>query len=411
MLRGWALTLAIAMAAIGVSSPAPGDELTLRNRKLQDKHVYDFDEDGVRLAPGDWPIGWELIESGRLDQHQERFDALRTRLSGPLRELHSGLANGNYASILVQAQALFPTYSGRRSTTAYIVAQALMWAQLAVHQSEAAIEPYFVCVTLKRTVKELASPPGSRRLLYDSRTGLCPELALVGFDRERAKVALPGAQARLRALGTTSAPGLRLYLAALALAAGDAAAAEAELAAIESPPPGVAELAEVLRAQASVVRGQTFEAISRLQRLRDGSRDTQRALVDYVMGQARLAAGKGNPIDGVLDLLNVAAVHGEAHPAIAAAALYGAQKALGVQHDEGAAKVVQIELLRSFPQTDHGAQLRADLGPDSAVVKEAAELDAAEAAADSSFAAEGGDLTKDRGRPVPKQGRRRPGRP
>ena len=72
---------------------------------------------------------------------------------------------------------------------------------------------------MRQSVKELGSLPGRRRLLIDAETGLSPELALVGFDRTRAAAALPHVRARMRKLGPAPPQALKLYVAALALAA------------------------------------------------------------------------------------------------------------------------------------------------------------------------------------------------
>ena len=383
---------AAAWLLIAISPFAWGDDLVMRpGMKLKDKQVYSFDEDGVRLGPASRPIGWEEIEGGTVSKDQARFDRMRQELSGPLHEIHTKLAEGDYRSLLEPAKALFPRLADRRSNSAYMVAQALMWANLALHQSEEAIEPYLVCASLRQSVKDLKSLPGGRRLLIDAETGLSSELALAGFDRTRAVAALPHVRARLRKLGSTAPLALKLYVAALALAAGDAASADAELSALASPSRPVAEIADALRAQAVAVRGQKAEALSRLERLREASLPSNRGLVDYLSGTMRLEMGKGNPSDGVLDLLNVAASHADDQPSLAAAALYAAQQALLAQHDAAAARAVQIELLRAFRETDHGARLMSELGPDSAVARAAADLEAAASKTET------GDSAKDEG--------------
>ena len=214
-----------------------------------------------------------------------------------------------------------------------------MWARLAHHRSEDAIEPYLVCVTLHQTVKDLGALPGRRQLQYDARTGLSPELPLVGYDRDRAAAALPGVRARLRKLGEAAPPGLRLYRGRPGAgggrrrrrrrrAGGDGVARRGRWP--RSPRPCVP------RRSWPVARA--AEAFSRLERLRAGCLDTNRPLIGYLLGTARLARGKGDPRDGVLDLLDVAASHGEEQPVLAAAALYAAQKALDDQHDAAAAR-------------------------------------------------------------------------
>ncbi len=390
--RTWLAKPLAAWLLIAISPLASGDDLVMRpGMRLKDKQVYSFDEDGVRLGPASRPIGWEEIEGGTVSRDQARFDRMRQELSGPLHEIHTKLAEGAYPSLLEPAKALFARFADRRSNSAYMVAQALMWANLALHQSEDAIEPYLVCASMRRSNKELGSLPGRRRLLFDSETGLSPDLALVGFDRTRAAAALPHVRARLRKLSPSPPQALKLYVAALALAAGDAASADAELAALGSPSRPVGEIADALRAQAVAVRGQKTEALSRFERLREACLPSNRGLIDYLSGTARLETGKGNPSDGVLDLLNVAASHGNDQRALAAAALYAAQQALLGQHDAAAARAVQIELLRSFRGTDHGARLIAELGPDSAVVRAAADLETAESKT------EAGDSPEDEG--------------
>lgn len=408
----WPARVAAAWLLVAISAPAFGDELVLRpNLRLKDKQVYSFNEDGVCLGPASRPIGWDQIVQGTVAKDQARFDLLRDELSGPLHELQTKLADGTYAALLEPAESLFKRFADRRSSSAYMVAQSLMWARLALHQAEDAIEPYCVCLTLRLSVTDLSSLPGHRRLRYDSETDLSPELALVGFDSSRAAAALPRVRARLRKLGSSSPRALGLYVAALALAAGDAAAAEAELAALEPAQRPIAEIARALRAQAMLVRGQKAEALAQLERLRGECLQTNRGLHDYLIGAARLEIGEGNS-DGVLDLLGVAAAHGQEQRALAAAALYAAQQALARQHDAAAARAVQLELLRKFRETNHGARLISELGPESPLLKEAARLEAAETSADGDARPEGdvraGERAPGPEDPSPRRRRARP---
>ena len=289
-----------------------------------------------------------------------------------------------------------------------------MWARLALHKPEEAIEPYLVCLTLHQTVKHLGALPGRRHLHYDNRTGLSPELPLIGFDHDRAAAALPGARARLGKLGQTAPAGLRLYLASLAMAANDAAAVDTELAALESPVRHVAEIADALRAQGMAMRGQTANALSRLEEIHKACLESNKPLVSYLIGMARLARSEGEPRDGVIDLLNVAASQGEEQPALAAAALYAAQKALVKQKDAASAQAVQVELLRSFLETDPGARLLSELGPNSAAAKAVVELETADAKAEAEAAeaktqSSGSGPGADRPRPGFRPARKNPG--
>jgi hypothetical protein len=411
--------LAVVAAAwsIGIAAWSRGDELVLRpSVKLKDKQFVGFDEDGVRLGLTTRPIGWDQIVGGTLANDQARFDRLREALGEPLRQIHQALTEGTYAAALEPAEALFPRFADRHSTSAYMVSQSLVWARLALHKPEEAIEPYLVCLTLHQTVKDLGALPGRRRLQYDSKTGLSPDLPLIGFDRDRAAAALPGARARMRKLGETAPAGLRLYLAALAMAANDVDAVDAELTALASSVRNVAEIADALRAQGMAMRGQTADALNRLKEIHKVCLDANKPLVGYWIGMGRLSRSAGEARDGVIDLLNVAASHGEEQPALAAAALYAAQKALAKQNDAVAAQAVQVELLRSFPDTDHGGRLLTELGPDSAAAKAAVALETAEAkaeaeAAKASAASGDGGPRAERPRPGSRPAGKRPGQP
>ena len=52
------------------------------------------------------------------------------------------------SGLLPHAEALEARYAGRRSETAYMVFQALMWSRLAVGRREAALAPYLRCFDL-----------------------------------------------------------------------------------------------------------------------------------------------------------------------------------------------------------------------------------------------------------------------
>lgn len=367
---GWRRWIAAAAIALVAPLASRGDEIIVRpNLRFEDRDVSGFDEDGVKLGPGR-PIGWDEIVSGRVARDQARFDRLREALAEPLHRIRRALVDGDHAAALAPAEAMFPTYAGRRSGTAYMVSQALMWARLAHHRPEEAVEPYLVCQSLRETVPDLVLP-GRRRPQYDARTGLSPELPLVGYDRDRAARACPGARARLRAIGNAASPGMRLHVAALAMAAGDPDGALAVLAPIGTTPRAVAEIIAALRAEAEVRRGRAIEGIAGLDRLRSECLGPNRALVGLLLGRARLALGQGDYRDGVLDLLDIAASHGDDQPAMAAAALYAAQEALRDHRDEAAARAVQVELLRYFRETDPGARLLAELGPGSDVARSA----------------------------------------
>jgi hypothetical protein len=373
-----ALTLALALVlAAGVlvtitpGASAGEDVLVLRPQSpLKGKQVEGFDEDGVKVAGMMRPFGWDELASGQVSRDQERFDRLLRELGEPLHRIRQGLRVGDYRSILEPAEEVFPRYAARRSATAYMVCQGLMWARLAHQRREAALEPYLLGLEILRLDRSRASLPGSRRLHWDGTTGMSADLAPVWFDRAAAAAALPRVKQVLTTLGKPPLPGVFIYASTLALAAGDVAASEAYLAQVgDSPAHALTDLVQVVKAQQNIARGRSYLAVNALDAWLGAASEANKPLVRYTAGLARCA--QEDPMvrkDGVIDLLAVAAIDGDEHPELSAAALDQARRVLLEQKDAAGAQKVGEELLGTFPETYHGVQLRRELshpGPGS----------------------------------------------
>jgi hypothetical protein len=183
---------------LAAASASAADRLILRDLTVVNgRTVTACDEDGARLnealEDGRQTIRWDEILRGKVSAElQERFDELLKELGLPLFRLRQRLKVGDYRALYEPAKNLAPKFLERKSETAYLVAQSLMWGALANGEPEAAVAPYLRAYELIRL--NLADPkrlPGDRRLQFDLHSGLCPELKPLWFDKEAAAQARP----------------------------------------------------------------------------------------------------------------------------------------------------------------------------------------------------------------------------
>jgi hypothetical protein len=380
---GFQVLTGLAVAALVFpGSLAAQDRILLRDTKVLTKRVLSFDEDGVRLEGMDQPLGWDEIESGTVSSNQAKFDELVKEVGQDLFRIRLRLKDGNYADILPHAERIFPRYQPRRSPTAYLVSQGLMWAQLAHNQREKAVEPYLVCLDiLSAKTKEKPALPGDRKLKFDLVTGLSPELAPVWFDAAAAKAALPGVQKTLAKISNASA-GANMYGVTLALSAQDLGAADKLLKHIPAKTPSLAELVDIATAQREVLSGKPGTGVAGLEKKIDQLSEVHKPLAYYWLGLAGLdaadkqladpkkkpanAAAAHNAKEALVRLLHIPALYGEQHPDLAGAALYQAAKTLDALPDNSASAYgvgrMRTLLLSNYPQTYHGSRLMAELG-------------------------------------------------
>jgi hypothetical protein len=202
--------------------------------------------------------------------------------------------------------------------------------------------------------------PGRRKPRVDA-SGLLGELEPVWFDAAAAKAALPAAQAALDAT-PEPAPGSRLYVASLALAAGDIEAAEAYLSVDVEAGTSVARLREILLAHRDLAAKRSQAAIDRLKPVAaDGSSDEKlplQPLAWYWLGKAQQASDRpAVQSAGLLTLMRIPALAGEASPELSAAALHEAAQAYA--GDASLSSRLKGEIRRQFAGTWHARHLAA----------------------------------------------------
>ena len=344
------------------------DRIILRNLDIiTDRTVVAFDEDRVTLdaarSDGSATIGWDEIERATIAKDkQPQFDELLNELGTPLYRIRHRLRTGDYAGLLEPAEKMYPRFAARKSETAYRVCQALMWSRLAVGKREEAVEPYLRCYELLRSrAARLADIPGERRLQVDPKTGFSPELTPVWFDAAAARETLPAVKQAVDVMKQPAPAAGKLYYATLALTAGEMAEAKEALAGLPTEPPIVGQWWMIARAQAEVLAGTAGANVAALQSQRDSLANSVKPAAIYWLGIAALQ-GDDEPtrLDGILDLLSLAAIHGESDPELAAAGLYQAMQALDKLKDSSGSAAVRNELLRNYAGTTHAAKARGD---------------------------------------------------
>ncbi len=344
------------------------DRIVLRNLDIiADKTVARFDEDGVRLSDSSL-ITWDQIEQGKVAaENQAAFDQMLQDLGTHLYRIRQRLTVGDYRDILPHAEAVYPRYVGRKSETAYMVFQALMWARLAAGRREQAVEPYLRCFDyLKSIGSSKVSLPGDRRLRYDPATGMTPELQPVWFDAEAAKSSLGGVFRAVAGMQPPRPEGTRVYYGTLALAAGESDQAKRVLEGIEGEHPAMIQLRAIAMAQREVAAGESGTAIGTLEQNLDKLAPANKPLAIYWLGMSKLISGDERVRrEGILRLLHLPAIHGKQFPGLAAAGLYEAMLAFAATGDLDSRTAVRRELLDQYGQTYHAAKVKAELSPKS----------------------------------------------
>lgn len=337
------------------------DRIVLRNLKtITDRTVISFDEDGLKLDDGS-SLTWDEIEKATIaPDKQPAFDILLHEIGSHLYRIRQRLTTGDYEGLLPHAEAVYQRFVKRNSDTAYMVMQAVMWGRLAAGRREAALEPYLRCFELLRSRGGAkVALPGERRLRFDTRTGLTPDLVPVWFDGQAARVALPEVFSRIAEMPRPRPAGVYVYYATLALAAGDDASAAKVLDAIQSEDAVVVELRTIIDAQREILAKDPGVAVAKLAVMSDSVSPSNRALARYWLGRGQL----GSPVaeerhGGMLQLLRIPALQGRENPELAAAALFHAMEVLSAEGDLRGSVAVRRELLERYGQTYFATRLK-----------------------------------------------------
>jgi hypothetical protein len=355
-----AATLAVWLAAGSLASNA-ADRIILRSGGfITNKTVTSFDEDGVRLSDAT-VLPWHEIEKAKITAgKQAAFDKMHGELADDLFRIRQRLSVGDFAGLLPHAEAIQERYLDRTSDTAYMVLQSLMWGRLASGQREAAVAPYLRCYNLLRQRGTTRiTLPGERRLEFEPKTAVTPELTPVWFDAAAAKAARAKVSKAIRAMNVNARPdGAYIYFATLAAACGDDAAAERALKAVREPEATISELRDIINAQREVVAKKPGPAMQRLQEGLANLTSDNKPLALYWIGRAKLlATEEDTQQEGLLDLLRIPPLHGDDKPELAAAALYEAMQRLNQKKELRGSVALRSELLAEYGNSYFARQI------------------------------------------------------
>ena len=362
-IRTWKIASVFLMLVCGPAWGGRADEIVLRNGNAIEELVIKIDVDGVHFKGR--VVGWDEVDTGRLTGgKQAEFDKFRGSLGLKLFRVRSRLETGDYLDLLQHVEGLYPTYVNRRSKTAYMVLQGLMWARLAKGLRAEALEPYFQCyIYLQSLGKSPVQLPGERRLNWDPETGMTADIPPVWFDSKIAKANLPKVQAVVRALPGTPPAAAFIYYGTLAMAAGDRAIAEEFLrhellSQMASRNKGVAQLQQVVLSQLDILDGKHAAVIGRLKGSWRSYSKSNQAIALYWLGQA----GVGSVIpeqreEGMLRLLYLPVLYGTESPELAGAGLYHSMETMNELKQTKAAQSLRKELMTAFGHTYFGRQV------------------------------------------------------
>jgi hypothetical protein len=364
---------ALALLCIFQSLAFSSDRIVLRDFNVIRGEVASFDADGLVLAAerpsGGKLVTWDEVESLQLDDEKQQIDAekLLKEIGLPLYRLRVRLETGDDEGLSEPAEKLFPIFRERRSVSALIVLQSLVWGQIAHGQREAAVAPWLLEFELLRSrAAKVSDIPGTRKPRIDAPSALVAELEPVWFDVEAAKAALPAAQKAFQGMSEPVPPGARLYLASLALAAGDQAKAQEYLQGDVDAGNLAAPLKQILLGQ-SDVKTNAAAAVDRLQKTvaeleqtaegNEAKRLYLHPLALYWLGRAQLASDQAAIQQaGLLTLLRIPALEGNQSPELSAAAL--SEAAHFYAKDPPLAARLRREIAQQFPSSWHARALR-----------------------------------------------------
>lgn len=334
------------------------DRIVLRNVEFVTGTVESLDEDGVRLEDGKL-VTWDEIEQGKVgSKHQSAFDKLLKEVGADLYKVNQRLKVADYQGALPHAEKLYPRFVGRKSQSAYAVAQAVMWGRLGAGRHEESLEPYLRCFELLRVAGAEVPLPGERRLKYDPKTAMSPELPPIWFSAEAAKKALPEVTAAIKAMKSPPV-GVRIYFASLSLAAGDPAGGRF-ITELRTEDRAVSQLRDILLAAQEVQQGRVGPAVGALETSLRGIEPANRPLALYTLGTAKLLAPDERArLEGIVYLLKLPALYGKQNSELAAAGLFACIEPLVALRDPKGSAAVRSELLNRYGKTVHAARIKA----------------------------------------------------
>ncbi|MCH2180869.1 MAG: hypothetical protein MK108_02595 [Mariniblastus sp.] len=346
-------------------------QIVLRNLQIPASSVDRFDASAVYLADStivhwDDVLKAKLAEPGSVNEadlaRQNSFDAILASRGQPLFQVRHRLALGDWLSLAEVAEPLyrelkaFPE-SPEMARQEYLISLGTLYARLSRGDRAGAVPPFLRACRLKAEFDfDSGLPPAVNLSSEQVRDRLHPRLVPVFFDPVSAGQQLEG-----RAIDVdNSDPRDRVYLVALAIAAGQYDLARGTLVRLQG---GQENWAKIFSSQLELVDqpASSTEPI-RDRQWREGLTTSQAAVVDYIL--AMVDSRNATDADAAtLAFLQLVAENQEKDRQLAAAALYQAFLIAEKNDRLGEAKIFKSELLDKYPETYHGQKIKSSKQP------------------------------------------------
>ena len=349
------------------SNLAFADTIVLRDLSLsRNVTVVSMEPDGLTTDAGQ-QIEWDQILQGEVaEDRQSRFDELLTTYGDPVYRIKQRVAAEDWPAAMEVALTLQRRLASDAASVLGAETEALVWAalyrgHLGTGDAAAAIGPFVELAHLQASLSETFFQRWPMVRLSDSEreTMLSEEISPIWFDVDQSEQWLEAYKSRWVIKANDSAPGRAIYLASLAISAGQNQYASQLIDLIGQQNDQSRVWKTVLRWQLDLVN-QRPRSIDDLFEATDGRSDALRAVSLYLSALPvienldAVTNSEDSPrrTQALMHLLTVVARWGDRYPELSAAAIFQAVKILGP--DDPQSEVLRDELLKRFAKTYHG---------------------------------------------------------
>ncbi len=331
---------------------------------IPDQSVVAFDDNVVQLSDGTL-LSWDQVFQAEVPGDlQDQFQRRLSQIGLPLFRIRSRLANSDWASISEIAEPMYAAVFSPDQDAAgfefgpdiqYLICLATMYGRIEHDRRADAIEPFLFAAALQPSAQVASQYPEIALTQDELDQLICHRILPVWFDADATETAYVSLSEAINSERIPRRDGVLIYVASLAVAAGDSAGA---VAILESPELNVPGLDSKMQCWVQVVQAARLmadsqvEQGSRLIRERDSFAAPCRAVALYLAGTQTVATESSHT--AMLSLLAIPALFGDTYKDLSAAALYRAAELAKKNGDAKGRQNLINELLARYPGTYHG---------------------------------------------------------
>ena len=364
MKNRWALMIVTATIAISVAANCQAqNELVLRDLRILDNEIVNFDSDGVQTR-NSGTIGWDLIHSGKtVKEKQPEFDQHLKEIGEPLFRARHRMLGGDWGALDEPNQKLAKLFADDLVTksnfrTRYLKALASFCGNLHSGRREQSVQSFVKACHIYRQFPAIKNEQLPQGMTTGELEGFfTAKLLPVWFDTSAASQSFDKLIQNSSAQ-TPLVDGELIYLTTLAIAAQKPKVQDLLSQLKNRSSTIVKRWRPIIEAQHEIQQDSPGEALKKLQSQFKRFSGPHRGVANFVVGLASSKQEKGNQADRAsLELLHIPATFGGQQPHLSAAALYEAAR---ISDDAGLQSEVQVlhtELKTRFPNTHHARLL------------------------------------------------------